>query len=91
MVELFGLEVKHHTINAKYCLAIALYLYGDSTDSTIYDIIELYKNYPNHLRTAAYNQFNKAMSRLKIKIEYGFAIYQNFWTWNGFYLGLKLQ
>lgn len=31
------------------------------------------------------------MSRLQIKVEHDFAIHQNLWTWNGFYLGLKIQ
>lgn len=31
------------------------------------------------------------MSKLKIKVEHGLAIHQNFWTWNSFHLGLKLS
>lgn len=30
------------------------------------------------------------MSKLRIKVEHGFALHQNLWTWNGFHLGLKL-
>lgn len=70
---------------------MALYLYGDPAYSTIYGIMGLYQNYPNRLRTPAHDQFNKAMSRLRIEVEHGFAIHQNLWTWNGFYLGLKLR
>lgn len=29
------------------------------------------------------------MSILPIKIEHGFVLHQNFWTWNNFHLGLK--
>ena len=31
------------------------------------------------------------MIRLRIEIEHGFAIHQNFWTWNDFHLQLKVQ
>lgn len=52
--------------------------------------MEPYKNYLGRPRTVAHNKFNKMMSKLRIEVEYGFAIYQNLWTWNGFHLGLKL-
>ena len=50
-----------------------------------------YKNFPNRSRTPAHNRFNKAMAKLRIEVEHGFALHQNLWTWNGFHLGLKLR
>lgn len=90
MVELSGLEAKLRAVNTGRQPALALYLYGDPTYSTIYGIMGPYKNYPNQPRTAAHERFNKAMSRLRIEVEHGFAIHQNLWIWNGFHLGLKL-
>lgn len=91
MVELSGLEAKLRAINAGRRPAMALYLYGDPAYSTVYSIMGPYKNYPNYPRTAAYDRFNKAISRLRIEVEHGFAIHQNLWTWNSFHLGLRLQ
>lgn len=31
------------------------------------------------------------MAKLRIEVEHGFALHQNLWIWNSFYLGLKLQ
>lgn len=90
MVEFSGLKVKLWAINAGLCPAIVHYLYGDPTYSIVYDIIKPYKNYPNYPKTIAYDRFNKAIWRLWIEVEYSFAIHQNLWTWNGFYLGLRL-
>ena len=91
MVELSGLEARLRAINAGRPPAMVLYLYGDPAYSTIYGIMGPYRNYPNRPRTPAHDQFNKAMSRLRIEVEHGFAIHQNLWTWNGFHLGLKLR
>ena len=91
MVELSGLEARLRAVNAGRPPAMALYLYGDPAYSTIYGIMGPYRNYPNRPRTPAHDQFNKAMSRLRIEVEHGFAIHQNLWTWNGFHLGLKLR
>ena len=52
--------------------------YGDSAYSIVYNIIKPYKNFLNWPRTAAYNQFNKTISKLQIKVKYSFAIHQNF-------------
>lgn len=59
-------------------LATAFYLYGDLTYLIIYRIMGFYKNYLRQSRTTTNNKFNKMMSKLKIKIKYKFAIYQNF-------------
>lgn len=91
MVELSGLEARLRAVNAGRPPAMALYLYGDPAYSIIYGIMGPYRNYPNRPRTPAYDQFNKAMSRLRIEVEHGFAIHQKLWTWNGFHLGLKLR
>lgn len=77
MVELSGLEARLRAVNAGRRPAMALYLYGDPAYSTVYSIMGPYKNYPNRPRTAAHDRFNKAMSRLQIEVEHGFAIHQN--------------
>lgn len=56
---------------------MALYLYGDPAYSIVYGIIGPYKNYLNCPKIAAYNRFNKAISKLEIEFEYGFAMHQN--------------
>lgn len=71
MVELSGLDQKLRAVNQDRRPALALYLYGDP------GIMGLYKNYLNRPRTAAHNRFNKAMSRLRIEVEHGFALHQN--------------
>lgn len=91
MVQLSGLEAKICGINQGRRPAMALYLYGDPAYSTVYGIMEPYKNFPNRPRTPAHNHFNKAMAKLRIEVEHGFALHQNLWTWNGFHLGLKLR
>ncbi len=55
-----------------------------------YGIIGSYKNYIDRPRTKTHEQFNKAMLQIQIEFEYGFAIYQNLWTWNGFHLSFKV-
>lgn len=50
-----------------------------------------YKNYFGRHQTLAQKKFNKAITKLQIKVKHGFAIHQNLWTWNGFYLGLKIS
>lgn len=60
--------------------AHALYLYGDPAYCTVYGIMESYKNYPGRPQTPVQEKFNKAMSRLRIEVEHGFAIHQNLWT-----------
>ena len=91
MVELLGLERRLREVNQGKRPCMALYLYGDPAYYTVYGIMGPYKNYPNRSRTAAHNQFNKAMAKLCIEVEYRFALHQNLWTWNGFHLRLKLQ
>ncbi len=90
MVKLSGFEARLRAINAGCSLAMILYFYDDPAYFTIYGIMGPYQNYLNWPRTPTHDQFNKAMSHLHIEVEHGFAIHQNFWTWNGFYLGLKL-
>lgn len=90
MVELLGLDKKLRLVKAGHQSAQALYLYKDLGYPIIYNIMVSYKNYLNWPRTIAHNCFNKLMSKLQIKIEYGFALHQNFWIWNKFYLRLKL-
>lgn len=75
MVELLGLETKLCVVNAGRCPAMTLYLYGDSTYSIVYGIMESYKNHFNHPKTTIHDQFNKTISRLRIKVEHSFAIY----------------
>lgn len=89
MIELSSLETKLRVINVSCLLIIALCFYDNTAYFIIYNIIILYQIYINWLKTATYDKFNKAMSRLRIKIKHGFAIHQNFWTWNSFHLGLK--
>ncbi len=88
MVEMSDLEAKLQKINQKKRPAMALYLYEDLIYSTIYGIIEPYKNYFNRPRIPAYNCFNKAIAKLCIEVEHSFTLHQNLWTWNGFYFGL---
>lgn len=88
---LSGLESKLREINSNRRPAHALYLYGDPAYCTIYGIMGPYKNYADRPRSEAHEQFNKAMSRVRIEVEHGFAIHQKLWTWNGFHLGLKLS
>lgn len=54
-----------------------LYLYKNPTYSTIYDIMGLYKNYPQKSYTAIQEKFKKTMAKPQIEIEQGFAIHQN--------------
>lgn len=92
MVESSGLEKKLREVNGGRRPALALYLYSlDPAFCSVYGIMGPYKNYPGRLRTAAQNQFNEIMSKLKIEIENGFAIHQNIWTWNAYHLGLKVS
>lgn len=77
MVELLGLDGKLKAMNIGRRPAQALYLYGDPAYSTVYSIIEPYKNYLGRPRTPAHNQFNKIISKLRIEVEHGFAIHQN--------------
>lgn len=79
------------TINTSCAPVIALYFYSNPTYSTIYDIIDSYKNYLNYPKIVEHKQFNKVILRFRVKVDHGFAIHQNFWTWNGFYLRLKIQ
>lgn len=76
MVECSVLVKKLRAINGGRRPARALYLYGDP----VYGIMGPYKNYPSRPRTPAQNKFNKAMSRLRIEVEHGFALHQNLWT-----------
>lgn len=91
MVELLKLHKKLKMINVKRQPAHALYLYGNLAYYTIHAIMRLSKNYSNCLCTLTQDKFNKVMMRLRIEIEHGFAIHQNFWTWNDFHLQLKVQ
>lgn len=77
MIELSGLVEKLRAVNGDWQPAHALYLYGDLAYCTIYDIMELYKNYPGRSQTFVQEKFNKAMSELQIKVEHGFTIHQN--------------
>lgn len=90
MIEMSGFKAKFWEVNQEKRLAMALYLYGNPAYFTIYNIMGSYKNYPNQPRIPAYNYFNKVMAKLCIEMEYGFALHQNLWTWNGFHLRLKL-
>ncbi len=56
---------------------MVLYLYGNPTYSTIYSIIESYKNYPNQPKTPTYNCFNKVIVKFCIEVEYDFTLHQN--------------
>lgn len=69
---------------------IALYLYKNPTYCILYGIIKHYKNYYNWSKMTVYNLFNKIIAKLYIKVKYSFIIYQNFYTWNSFYLILKI-
>ena len=91
MVEISGLVEKLRAVNGGRRPAHALYLYGDPAYCTVYGIMGPYKNYLGRPQTSAQEKFNKAMSRLRIEVEHGFAIHQNLWTWNGFHLGLKIR
>lgn len=64
MVELSGISEKLRAVNGSRWLAHALYLYRDSTYSTVYGIMGPYKNYPQKPRTAAQEKFNKTMGKL---------------------------
>lgn len=77
MVKLSGLQTKLCAINQARQLAHTLYLYIDSAYSTIYGIIGPYKNYPNCLKTTAYNHFNNTIFKFHIKVKYDFVLYQN--------------
>lgn len=90
MVKESDLAKKQQTVNGGCQVAHALYFYGDPVYCIVYGIMRPYKNFPSRPYTSAQNKFNKIISRLRIEMEHGFAIYQNLWTWNGFYLGLKL-
>ena len=90
IVEMSGLVKKLREVNGGRRPAHALYLYEDPAYCTVYGIMGPYKNYPGRPRTPAQEKFNKAISKLRIEVEHGFAIYQNLWTWNGFHLGLKI-
>lgn len=80
MVKESDLAAKLQAINGGRRLAHALYLYGNLTYITIYEIMGPYKNYPSRSHTPTQEQFNKVMLRLRIEMEYDFAIYQNLWT-----------
>lgn len=56
----------------------------------MYGIMRPYKNYSNWPKTLVQTKFNKIMAWLEIIIEHSFALYQNLWTWNSFYLNLKI-
>lgn len=56
------------------------YLYKNLAHYTLYDIMRPYKYYPYQPRTVAHNRFNKMMAKLRIEVEYGFALHQNLWT-----------
>lgn len=90
IVEILSFIEKLGKMNRRQQPAYALYLYGDLTYYTIHSIIAFYKNYFGKPWTFTQKKFNKAMSRLRIKVEYHFTIYHNFWFWNNFYLGLKI-
>ncbi len=75
MIELSGLETKLRKVNQERRLTMALYLYRDPAYSTIEDIMESYKNYPNQIRTPVHNRFNKNMVKLHVEIEHSFAFY----------------
>lgn len=77
MVELSDIETKLFKVNYRRRLYITLYLYEDPTYYTVYDIMKPYKNYPNCLRIATHNWFNKLMAKLRIEIEYNFVRHQN--------------
>lgn len=62
-------------INIGRQLVQILYLYWNLVYYIMYSIMEPYKNYSNQLRTLAYNCFNKVLSKLWIKVEYGFTLY----------------
>lgn len=55
MVELSSLEVKFRVMNTGYKPAQTLYLYENPAYSTVYSIMELYKNYPGWLKTLIHN------------------------------------
>lgn len=78
MVKLSDFEAKFCAININLPLAMALYLYNNPAYFTIYNIIGFYKNYLNQSKIVTYNQFNKAILKLYIKIKHDFAIYENF-------------
>lgn len=67
-----------------------MYLYGNLVYNNIYKIMRPYKNYLSWPQILAQTKFNKAMAWLQIEVEHGFTLHQNLWTWNGFYLNLKI-
>lgn len=69
MVKLSSLERRLCKINQGKYLYMTLNLYKDLTYYTLYNIMELYKNYFNQPRMTIYNQFNKTMVKLYIEIE----------------------
>lgn len=80
MTELLGLEKRLRKVSLGRQIAQALYLYSNPAYSTIYGIINLYKNYPTRLRISAQDQFKKIIVQLQIEIKYGFAIHHKLWT-----------
>lgn len=64
-------------MNVRCELAWAFYLYEDLAYLIIYEIIGPYQNYLDWLRTPAYNWFIKIILKLRIEMEYKFAIHQN--------------
>lgn len=74
---MLSLKDKLGAMNIKRRLIQVFYLYKDPAYLIIYSIIKLYKNYSGQPRTSVYNWFNKIISKLRIKVEHEFAIYQN--------------
>lgn len=91
IVELSGLEGKLKVMNIRRRPTQAFYSYGDPANPLVYKIIGPYKHYLGQSKTLAQNWFNKIISKLRIEVDYGFAIHQNLWTWNSFHLSLKLS
>ena len=74
MVKQSSLAKKLRAFNKSWQPAHTFSLYGVLIYSTLYKIIYLSRSH-----TLTQNQSSKIMSRLKIKVDHGFAIYQNLW------------
>lgn len=90
MLEFSDIFEKLRAINKCYWSIHTSYLYKDPAYSIVYSIMGPYKNYLQKSRIATEEKFNKTMAKLQIELEHGFAIYQNLWAWNNYYLQLKV-
>lgn len=75
--ELSSFKCKLKAINVERKPTQVFYFYENFVYTKIYDIIGTYKNYPGRPRTFTHNQFNKIISKLKLEVKHGVAIYQN--------------